>query len=643
MLYKINEYNLQIVGAELNEIFFIDFLSYSFKNNLNPSIETLNIMNKIFCFFFNNKFITDINGKNFKLVDINNNFFVPHDIKNKTNLLFSTENYSFEEIDEKFLEYINKFDLIMEDQFPEIEYPDYFKRQKAKNNYVKEIDIFFNYFESSILDDFLKFKPNYKSLLNKYQKNQKIDTIEIIKHEYFEDHYKNINQIIPNILNDLLIKEESKFMFDLIFLNQNYNFNYIHSMHSVKNVENWFTIKKGENFIGGASLSSNYVSSKIDINFIESEKNEKNYKSILKYILKQDNLFNDIILKNIDLNIISNKEIRRINKNKRLYFTNQEEDLFLEVKNFIVSNNLNNKKEEILNDFYEKTILYKQNLVNKEDYSYIKESTIINLKNKYFENSNSENLIEIDRLNFIKLGLSMGSAESFKEFISGGDNPNTYLYFELDNDSINLNLRAGKKIKEFLENINIKINEAQFLNLIFNVKNLGKLNEQHNYYELSLNKIYDYLVDNKILKKFPDKIIYRLEKENGEGIYRTEESIFKQNKFLEYSRRKLPSKEINLNIIFNSDYDNKDLEEYKKNYYFGFSDLKQINNWFLEDIETLLKNDVYLVKYEVPENYVINTKSQTAFIKDKSKFIEKIRYKDLYLKNDNTKLKKPSI
>ncbi len=647
MSFKLNKYWLEINGISIKKIYYIDFLLYSYNNNLEPNFDTLKKINKLFCYLLDNKFLNETLGSKFKFVQLTENLFVPFNVNDKSSVFFSVDDYPFENINEDFLDYIRKIDLLIEDEFLEIDFPNYFDRQKAKNNYIKEENININEEEFYLLNDFLKINPQYKELLKSYNSKNNNKDIEVVKYSYFEDHYNDLKNITPKILDNYL-DNSNNFNLFISFL-YDYNFDYIHSQYSVTNINNWFTIKRGDLFIGGASIDSNYISSKININFINKEKIESNYKSTLKNILKQDNLFDDLIIKNIDENIISKKDIRRLNKDKRIYFTYQEEDLFLEIYNFIVENKLNYKKEEILNDFYQNVIILKQNLINKDDYSYIKESSLINFKNKYSTYKNTDNIIEIDRLNFIKISLSNDSSEKFKHFVSGNENFTTYLYFDLDdNDNDkdkdeNINLKIGKNIRKFLEKINIKIEESDLLKLIFNVNNLGKFNINLNDYSLNLNKLYDYLIDNNILKKFETKIIYRLENDKGDGIYRSENSFIEKNALLEYSRRKLPTRDLNLSMIFTKNYEDKDLEEYKKNYYFGFSNLEDIKKWFLDDIKLFKNNEIYLAKYEIPENYIINSSLQVAFIKDKSKFIEKIKYNDLILKEENTKIRKPSI
>lgn len=183
--------------------------------------------------------------------------------------------------------------------------------------------------------------------------------------------------------------------------------------------------------------------------------------------------------------------------------------------------------------------------------------------------------------------------------------------------------------KEFQKSIKSnKLINSNYLKNIFNTEQEVPHSVSHeindaNLYDIkisvNLNEVYDTLYDQNI-----KKVIYRIESQQGEGIYR------KNNHLVNHASHR-PDPFSDGLLLYNQYYKN---DAYTQKYSFAFNDVEQLKKWFndIEEIETMIANSFQVSLYEVSENLILKSSSQCMFRKDLSTHIGYIDLNTVYEK-----------
>jgi len=147
----------------------------------------------------------------------------------------------------------------------------------------------------------------------------------------------------------------------------------------------------------------------------------------------------------------------------------------------------------------------------------------------------------------------------------------------------------------------------------------------------NLHEIYDrYLTG--YATDLPNKTIYRVEKESGEGLY--------DGRFasigVDIDRHPSPADDAAIGVFFKSDPASRNVK-YQKKWSFGFSNIEDAKNWINDsNLIDKLKEDGYVLKeFTLPSNFIIEGFKQTIFQK---KYTIKEESFDLDLVKNNKKL-----
>lgn len=148
----------------------------------------------------------------------------------------------------------------------------------------------------------------------------------------------------------------------------------------------------------------------------------------------------------------------------------------------------------------------------------------------------------------------------------------------------------------------------------YDINNIFNNQERINY-----NILYDILLKNKIIESQEKILIYRIETNENEGIYHSFllKNIDKYPDFFEnYKKRPSPLEDSSLRSVFSSISCSG---SYKKNWKFGFKSIKQLKNWFDDEIiiNDMIKNNAKIVIYSGVLSDVIITEKQVVFLDDK--------------------------
>lgn len=622
------------------EDFIIDFTIHYNQEGKELDYKFLSLMNKIFCNIMQSNYFIKSHDNNYQLVNYHNAYLTIHNKSDKVNLSYYIMTNTIKNISSDLLVKINTLQDDIENIINDEDYSSFKERHEAKNKFIEVVSSAFTDNERKEFNKFLINFPEYNFFFKKKTIQEIITSkanneLEIIKKDSFVDHYNDIKTIFPSGFYEKFKDENEEFYKIKQFIKYDLELDYLYDEEELVDKDIWFTFKKNNEYLGGAYIHSDKYSTFLDrLNILKYERNEINIKKALKNIINQPEVKNDLILFNTSIfsDYFSNKEIRKINKDKRIYFSMNEHKLFLDMSFFIESNNLENYKEEILNDFYHKVIIEKQHYINSDKFEYQKDIFNNSIKEKYLKNDEIKEIL--DRESFINNIIYKHTPDLLYDHLTKKLKRLDFI-FEDTIDKKTKNSSVTKNLIKFLDKIDIPIKEESRLLIFSNIHKIGEFieSEQYDYqkeknneyFKFNYNILYDFLIDNNILPKGNLVKLYRLENLNEEGIYRGKNNIFNRNKMLEYSDKKLPHQERNLCQIFNSDIIENN---YLKNLYFGFSNEIQLKNWFLHDIKDLTNAKVKLFEYEINENYLLSTSKQVAFLKDRS-----ISKKELNLNN----------
>jgi hypothetical protein len=163
-----------------------------------------------------------------------------------------------------------------------------------------------------------------------------------------------------------------------------------------------------------------------------------------------------------------------------------------------------------------------------------------------------------------------------------------------------------------------QINKLFSVDVCANSALLEVMTFNDNTLKFSINHLFDHLAENT--NKQQDVVtVYRLERDNT-GIYRCEdvyhEVIFDISKFK--GRQPDAQTDGDISLIF-AYTGNNAMGIYHQKWYFAFSSLNQIEDWFPE--KTLIDIAHYgieIVRYDVPKIHTVTSAQQCCFLKHKS-------------------------
>lgn len=186
-----------------------------------------------------------------------------------------------------------------------------------------------------------------------------------------------------------------------------------------------------------------------------------------------------------------------------------------------------------------------------------------------------------------------------------------------------------------------KFNFKKELDLYF-LDDLGGAESDYYKYIVTFDsqEIFDVLVSENIIKS-NKSIVYRIEKENGAGLYDgVGTAILK-----DYDNQESPYKDPELRTVFTSESMRLTNSKYFENWIFGFQNLNAAKKWLGDEaiIEKLKKNGLKIVRFEVPDSDVLHGKQQSTFKKEKAIKIEEIDLDCLLEKNRIANKKKLTI
>lgn len=632
-----------------HEDFQIDFSVYLLYNSKQLNFDNLSLLNKIYCNFMNSGYFKDVFGNEaYKLVNFDNKFLVTRDMKSNNNLHYEFSDSQLLNCPRSIIEAKLKLENEIDDLLDSPDFDNYREKIDFRHSFKEVVSYELDSKEKQIMENFLKDFPEYqifyskntvKNLLRNKINNQ--EEIIVNKNSDFIDHYSKIKTIFPFDFYEQYEDQTSEFRKVKLFLTNDLGLNYFYDTEQIIDNDIWFSFENNNKYCGGCLVHSNEYGTIIESAAIfNKEHNNKNVKKIFKEIINQPEIKKDVIFKTKHLfKDTSDKEIRQLYNGKRLYFTGRETELFLDISYFIDVNKLNEQKEVILEDFYKNILLPNQKLINSEVIS----NNLLNLNNK-IKNKYNSNLVfdntDISRNDFINVCVFLQHKEDIWGHI---ERSKINFTFDIELKELNSKEVPALEIQKFLSTIGINLNNEVFETLIEDLNKLGKYtdfykaNETLQIFELDYHKLYDFLIEKEVLNKGNIIKIYRIEDDESIGLYRSKKITMNTSKAYDYSNRKIPNNERNLAQIFKS---NRYETEYHNQYFFGFLNKKQIENWFKDEINELIKNDhLKVVEYEIPENYAVATNLQVAFNKEKSVMLKSLDL-NKFFNNDFSKNKK---
>lgn len=632
------------------EDFQIDFSVYLLYNSKKLNFDNLSLLNKIYCNFMNSGYFKDVFGnETYKLVNFDNKFLVTRNMKSNNNLHYEFSDSQLLNCPRSIIEAKSILENEIDDLLESPDFDNYREKIDFRHSFKEVVSYDLDSQEKKIMDDFLKDFPEYqffyskntvKDLLTNKINNQE-QKIIVNKNSDFMEHYSKIKTIFPFDFYEKYEDPTSEFRKVKLFLTSDLGLNYFYDTEQIIDNDIWFSFENNNLYCGGCLVHSNEYGTIIESAAIfNKEHNNKNIKQIFKDILNQPEIKKDVIFQTKHLfKDTSDKEIRQLYNSKRLYFTGRETELFLDISYFIDVNKLTDQKEVILEDFYKNILLPNQKLINSDVIS----NNLLNLNNK-IKNKYNSNLVfennDISRNDFINVCVFLHHKEDIWGHI---DRSKINFTFDIELKELNSKEIPAFEIKQFLSTIGINLNNKVFETLIEDLNKLGKYtdfykeNEKLQIFELDYHKLYDFLIEKEVLNKGNIIKIYRIEDDESIGLYRSKKITMNNSKAYDYSHRKIPNNERNLAQIFKS---NRYETEYHNQYFFGFLNKKQIENWFKDDINELVKNNhLKVVEYEIPENYAIITNLQVAFNKEKSVILKSLDL-NKFFNNDFNKNKK---
>lgn len=664
-----------------HDFLFLDLLSFKYKQTGILTTEDYNSAQRITVDFLNSGFFKEYTEGNYslaKLKDVDHYVMKYNPDDNILDNLY-IDSDGVQELEEKYgLELFEPLNLLAEKVGELIYDPNEskFTRRRKYFDSCHIVDSFLTDSDNQLKADFFlsDYAKSYqynvaskslKSLL--HEKLGQEQQIEIMHDVNFSDHYDKIKDTIINPYPEFNGKEK-EFYKKTSFIANELSFKYINPSYMTANTDighndvSWIYVKHDNKYSGGSVIMHDLASEVRDISLKASIRNKNNYLAVINSIIENGNLQKDFFLlhdcvQKYDLM----DSLRKDNKDKRIYYTKVEKDMFYDLYGFVAQNKLYEYSDKIFNSFYKKVIL-KNPMTQQEELfdsdkpellvKAFKEELMITYKDII---KDKQQLFET-RKDFIQhCYLKDEGNNSLDYFLQYGFH-HTNLAFSVPpayQDDYEIN-DLFEKVKSFVEEqfgvLDSDKEEDLYHAVKLNMQISHKYGSDDYLKEFSYHALYDYLTDNEfIIPKNNDVIkAYRFEMEDGHGPYKSDidgKTLMDEDVYqiFNYSQRKEPTADREISTLF-IDTEGKGLmrRNYKEKYIFGFTNKTQIENWFsLKEIENFKKNNMKLCVYEFKAKDAIVTNIQVAFRRNSYLNKKEISFNDLFdLKKENkSKLK----
>lgn len=649
-------YHLENLYKTKMSTIFIDLLKFKLEYSDTLDKSDFNLFQKVIVNYCNTGVFKEFIGGAYQLGQfMDTNHFVVRDVDNKSNIdsLYCDPDILYSltfKSGESAGDYVSDFlDSIGQDIYNE--HDGYLEKRLRYFNNTHIVPVVMN-------DDELEFQEAfYKSALGlKYTENFKSNTIvgllkekihqeediSVTLYEKFSDYYPVIKDKFQHKFYPDYIGSEHQFEKELRFLEAELNLAYMKSPSDQRDDTNnsdpvWVLFLKNDQYMGGSVISNGLVSDIRNISLRRPEANVKNFTKAIQEMLSSDFCKKDVFLTAPEIEHLNlDSSIREQFKDKRVYFSHKDKTLYYNLFSFIQTSQLTKYSEKILDQFYQDIINGKdQNALQSDMFSDNNVDLIMtHFKNKIFKqySKKPKNGAVVDRERFINQCISATHDES--RFLKYLDNNYNNVHFQFTTqafteESLDFNI-INQKVESHLSSLGYQLNESLKEKLHQHIQEscykviVCEHDEKEEMHEAgySFHALYDFMNEHKLVEQSNNTYVYRLEYADGKGVYLSEEKSENPidsnlKDIYDYAQRKMPVADLGISTLFDiSRYFLKtnSTHYYREQYKFGFADKSQLTGWFIpSEINTLLKSNVKLFRYELPANNVISSKVQVAF------------------------------
>lgn len=479
-----------------------------------------------------------------------------------------------------------------------------------------------------------------KSLL--HEKLGQEQQIEISHDLNFSDHYERIKNSIINPYPEFNGKD-NEFYKKTSFIANELNFKYISPSYKTANTDighndvSWIYVKHDNKYSGGSVIMHDIASEVREISLKTSIRNKNNYLAIINSIIENSDTQKDLFIMHDSVHKYSlNDELRKNNKNKRIYYSRVEKDMFYDLYGFMAQNKLYDYSDKIFDSFYKNIILKNQFSTQEELFDSEKPELLVKaFKEKlmitYKDIIQDRQQLFETRKDFIQHCYLKDEGNDYLDYFLQYSFHSTNLAFSMPSEhDINYDIQPLiEKVKSFVEDQFGPLNDDQEEDLYHRIKANYQISYEYGsdsyHKEFSYHALYDYLTDNKFIIPKNNDIVkaYRFEMADGSGPYKGNidgKDLMDQSSYqvFNYAQRKEPIQDREISTLF-IDTEGKGMlkNNYKEKYIFGFTNKKQLESWFTQkEIENFKNNNMKLCLYEFYEKDAIATNIQVAFRKN---------------------------
>lgn len=634
--------------TELTDDLFIDLSNYIANEKKRYSLDEYNITQKIMVNLLNESNLKEIYGDRYSLV-IYQDIYAIKDAVQQQNLIFAYSDSS--DFNEKLAQqYSDTISMVTEIITADTSkyrdrYLDFNKNSKLINEqlHIDELKLYKNFIESvegNIYKNGLSRKTSIKELLKEKLNEEHKNEFSVKINQNFDIHFNEVVENIPNFYSDFKDSQYVKKIMNNIRNDFALNSVILNGIEEYSNDMTFCIFKSNDKFIGGTTIhnENNNLYNIFNVDIFNKYKDENNVEEIMLKLFEvfpKDSSFLCYIKNEEDPILYKVLEKIKIETDCKIYMNESELNAINELTYALEKSSLSDKaKQNIINKHYDE-VINKLIIPSWQDGKKVNEYN--SLKNKQFIDGNIKetsliNIQNINRNEFCNYILINKDEEQFKNKViynSLSNFKNAFTISEIENTPNIKNFnKLFDEIKTSLSGMKVKLPINTERKLLKDIQDNYIYNKIDNEMHYNYHNLYDFLCEEKLIKQKSKTTIYRLEINNA-GIYRSEDSIIKNDREINYIKnlydRRRPEKEINLAGIFSDHYYGNAEKEYKKNWFFGFSDKDQILKWFdQKEIAKFNESGIKLVRYEVDENYLINTNRQVAFIKEKARKVNEI-------------------
>lgn len=649
--------------TELTDDLFIDLSNYIANEKKRYSLDEYNITQKIMVNLLNESNLKEIYGDRYSLV-LYQDIYAIKDAVQQQNLIFVYSDSSDfnEKLAQQYSDTISMVTEIITDDTSKYRdrYLDFNKNSELINEqlHIDELKLYKNFIESvegNIYKNGLSRKTSIKELLKEKLNEEHKNEFSVKINQNFDIHFNEVVENIPNFYSDFKDSQYVKKIMNNIRNDFALNSVILNGIEEYSNDMTFCIFKSNDKFIGGTTIhnENNNLYKIFNVDIFNKYKDENNVEEIMLKLFEvfpKDSSFLCYIKNEEDPILYKVLKKIKIETDCKIYMNESELNAINELTYALEKSSLSDKaKQNIINKHYDE-VINKLIMPSWQDGKKVNEYN--SLKNKQFIDGNIKetsliNIQNINRNEFCNYILINKDEEQFKNKViynSLSNFKNAFTISEIENtpNSKNFN-KLLDEIKTYLSDMKVKLPINTERKLLKDIQDNCIYNKIDNEMHYSYHNLYDFLCEEKLIKQKSKTTIYRLEINNA-GIYRAEDAIIKNDREINYLKnlydRRTPEKEINLAGIFSDHYYGNSQKEYKKNWFFGFSDSSQILKWFdKKEIAKLNESGVKLARYEVDENYLINTNRQVAFIMDKAKKVNEVGLNALLVEDNENSVK----